>query len=109
MRVVDARTGMMVEGYLGAGHMAIAALPDRDVFVWGEVSGNLVAYDMSERREIACISVSGDSVSAIAINPAGDRIAASSMPNSEPECIATPKPKVRHTAVKSFTPRGPSQ
>ena len=79
VRVVDAQTGTMVEGYLGAGHMAIAALPDRDVFVWGEVSGNLVAYDMSERREIACISVSGDSVSAIAINPAGDRIAASSM------------------------------
>lgn len=77
VRLIDVRTGAYVAGLIGAGHMAIVGLPDRNVFVWGEVSGNVVAYDVTLRREIACIRVGGDSVSSVVVSADGTMLAAS--------------------------------
>lgn len=78
VRILDAETGEIVVGLAGSAHMAIAALPGRDVFVWGDVSGDVVAYDVSERREIARVSIANDSVPALAVSPDGKSIAVAS-------------------------------
>jgi len=67
VRIINAQTGELVVGLAGAAHMAITALRDRNIFIWGEVGGELVAYDMTTRREIGRVRVGGDSISSIVV------------------------------------------
>lgn len=58
--------------------MSIAALPGRQAFVWGEVSGDVVAFDVEERKEIARVNVAGDSIPRVVVSADGTMIAATS-------------------------------